>query len=207
MSPEELVRIGPESPSDLIGKAAVVAKMFCSRIASGETQPIKLLCYGDPGIGKTAVCRIIANSLVSHPTMIRRVSAVQLTVDTVRDWIDGLRYRNMDWRVYWVEEVDAMSPAVEVLMLQFLDNMQIKTAALFTSNEAMSGISGRFQSRTQAIKFERPSVADVEKFLKYHWPELKGVAKEIAEATNGDVRAAILDAQFHLDVKRYGVKV
>ena len=206
MTPEELVRLGPASHDDLIGKAKVVAKMFCSRIESGNRQPIKLLCYGDPGIGKTAVCRIIANQLVRHSSMIRRVSAVGLTTDMMRDWMWDLRYQNRDWRVYWVEEVDAISPATEVLMLQFLDDMPEQTAALFTSNEAMSGISGRFQSRTQAIRFERPSVTAVEKFLLGHWPELGHVAKEIAETNNGDVRASLNDVQMQLDVKKYGVK-
>ena len=106
-----------------------------------------------------------------------------------------------------MEEVDAISPAVEVLMLQFLDDMPEQTAALFTSNEAMSGISGRFQSRTQAIRFERPSATAVEKFLLGHWPELGHVAKEIAETNNGDIRASLMDVQMQLDVKKYGAKV
>lgn len=206
MSPEELVRLGPTSPSDLIGKAAIVAKTFCCRIASGGKQPIKLLCYGDPGIGKTSVCRIVANSIAKHSSMIRRVSAVHLTVDSMKDWLQDLRYRGDGWRVYWVEEADAISPAVEVLMLQFLDDMPEQTAALLTSNESMSGISGRLQSRTQMIRFERPSTSDVANFLLRYWPELENDAREIAETNNGDVRASLNDAQMHLDVKRYGVK-
>jgi DNA polymerase III delta prime subunit len=124
----------------------------------------------------------------------------------MRDWLHDLRYRSDEWRVYWIEEADALNREVEVLMLQFLDDMPEKTAALLTSNESMSGISGRLQSRTQVIRFDRPSTNDVASFLLRHWPELENDASEIANTNGGDIRASLNDAQMHLDVKRYGIR-
>jgi DNA polymerase III delta prime subunit len=91
-------------------------------------------------------------------------------------------------------------------LLQFLDELSDRHAVLVTSNEQMSGISQRFQSRTQAIKFEKPSVDDVEEFLRSRWSELGDAAREIAEANNGDVRASLNDSQMHLDVEKYSKK-
>jgi len=202
MTPDELVRNGPKSSAELIGKAAAVARLFESRIQSGRTCPIKLLCYGEPGVGKTAVCKLISDALAGG-VFTRKVSAVMLSVDDVKEWMRDLCYAGDGWRVYWVEEVDAVSGAVEVLLLKFLDEMKDKCAALFTSNETMGGLSSRFQSRTQAFHFDRPSVSEVERFLLSRWPELSNVAGEIAVANNGDVRASLNDVQMHLDVSVY----
>ena len=203
MTPEEFVRNGPQKPEDLIGKAKTVAQVFYARAKSGKTMPIKLLCYGPPGIGKSATCKIISMALVEHPVSLRHLSAKQVTVEHIRDWMSELRYVNDQWRVYHIEEVDAVNPDVETLLLHFMDLLPEKTAVLATSNERMSGIEDRFQSRMQAIRFDKPSVDDVEKFLKGRWPELKDAAREIAEWNNGDVRASLNDAQMALDVEKY----
>lgn len=203
MTPEEFIRIGPQTPEDLLGKGRTVAQVFISKVKSGVLAPIKVLCYGQPGIGKSATCKIIAHALVEHPVYLRHLSAKAVSVEHVRDWMNETAYVNEQWRVYWIEEVDAVNPDVEVLLLQFMDELPEKNAVLVTSNEKMSGIEDRFQSRCKTFKFERPPVNDVEKFLLGRWPELGPAAREIAEANNGDVRASLNDAQMHLDVARY----
>ena len=181
MTPKEFSREYPKAIDDLLGNGASVARVVIGRVKSGDVQPIQLLCHGDPGIGKTATCRIIANAIAEHPVHIRRVSARLLTEDHMRDWMHDLHYIADQWRVYWVEEVDLVNPAVAGTLLQFLDDMPVKTAALFTSNEAMSGLEGRFQSRCEMIRFERPGVLEVEALLKKHWPELGDAAREIRD--------------------------
>lgn len=203
MTPEEFLKSGIKTPDDLIGKARSVAQIFCAKAKSNDIAPIRLLFYGQPGIGKSAVCRLIANTLSVHPYMIHHVSAGQLSVEKIREWMEGFQYVNEAWGVFWIEEVDAVNPAVEVLLLQFLDELPTRNAVLVTSNEQMSGISGRFTSRCKAIRFAKPSVDEVETFLMDRWPELKETAREIAESNNGDVRASLNDAQMALDVDRY----
>jgi replication-associated recombination protein RarA len=206
MTPEEFIKNGPKVPDDLIGKARNVARVFYARAKKGSVLPIKLLCYGKPGIGKSAVCKIIANALASHPSTIRHISAGQVTAEQVREWMAGFHYHYDAWQVFWIEEVDAVNPAVEVMLLQFLDELPDRHAVLATSNEQMSGISQRFQSRCHAIRFEPPSVDIVADFLQKRWPELGITACEIAEANAGDVRASLNDAQGQLDCLKYGVE-
>ena len=206
MKPSELIRKGPQTTEDLIGKARSVAQVYHAKAQSGDTDPIKLLCYGPPGVGKSATCRIIANALAIHPSSISHLSASELTVDQVKGWMHEFGYHHEQWRVFWIEEVDAVNPAVEVLLLQFIDKMPDKHAILVTSNEKMSGIEDRFQSRMQAIRFDHPEVDDVEKFLIGRWPELGIIVREIAEANNGDVRASLNDVQGELDLRKFGIK-
>lgn len=204
MTPEEFLNNGPQSMDDLIGKARVVARIFYEKAKSGDDCPLRLLFHGMPGIGKSAVCKIIANSLSGNPSMVRHISAAQLTAEMVREWMNDFCYVRDDWSVYWIEEVDGVNEAVETLLLQFMDKMPKKSAILMTSNEKMTGLETRFTSRTKVIKFESPKTEEVENFLIGRWPELGEVAKEIAVNNNGDVRASINDAQLVFDKKKFG---
>jgi len=203
MTPKEYIKDGPQKPDDLIGKGKTIAKVFCAKVKSGVTDPIVLYCYGPPGIGKSATCKIIAKFVAGHSSGIRHLSAAQVTAEHIRDWMNEMNYISDQWKVFWIEEVDAVNPTVQILLLQLLDILPKKVAFLFTSNEQMSGISTRFQSRAQVMRFEAPKVAEVSKFLLKHWPELGKVAHEIAETNNGDVRASLNDAQTEIDIQKY----
>lgn len=204
MTPEEWIARGPTVPQELIGKAGAVARVYCNKVKAGTILPLRLLFHGPPGCGKTSCCRLLAHTLAPHATNIRHTSAAQVTVDHVKDWIAGLRYHTDTWQVWWIDEVDAVNPTVEVLLLQFLDEMPTMHAFLATSNEQMTGISQRFQSRTHAVGFTAPSADEVHRFLIRLWPSLGPVAREIAEACGGDVRQALNDAQMQMDVVSSG---
>ena len=204
MTPIEYLKLGPKSEQDLIGKAKIVTQIFCGQAQSNDISPIRLLFYGPPGVGKSAACKLIAKALAKHPSDIRHVSAGQLTADHIRDWMNDLNYYNGEWKVYWIEEVDSVNPSVAVLLLQFMDSLVDRCAFLSTSNEKMSGIEDRFQSRCQTMRFERPKVDEVERFLLERWPELGVSAHEISEYNNGDVRASLNDAQNELNFRKFG---
>jgi replication-associated recombination protein RarA len=206
MTPEEFLNKGTNSPEDLIGKARTVARIFCEKAKSGDDCPLRLLFYGQAGIGKSAACKIIANALSGHPSMVRHVSGAELTSDMVREWMQDFCYVRDEWSVYLIEEIDKVNESVETLLLQFMDKMPKRTAILMTSNEKMSGLESRFTSRTKAIKFESPKTEEVESFLLGRWPELGDVAREIAFNNNGDVRASINDVQLHFDALKYKEK-
>jgi len=204
VKPIEFLTVGPLKPSDLIGKAGIVTRVMLGRISAGATDPIRTIFYGDPGTGKSAICRMMALALLKHASGLRHMSAAQVTADNVRDWLGEMRYRSDDWRVWWIEECDAVSPQVEVLMLQFLDEMPARCAALFTSNVSLGNLSQRFQSRCQTHKIVPPKAEDVAAMLHTRWPEIgRKVCHQIAEQNAGDVRASLNDAQMAIDVERY----
>jgi replication-associated recombination protein RarA len=207
LSPEQFLKDGIKTPDDLIGHARKVAKVFCGRAKSDEIAPFRLLFCGPPGVGKSACARIIAEATAKTSLRIWHISAKQVTVDMVRNWMTDFSYVQRDWNVFWIEEIDAVNPEVEVLLLQFLDKMPSLNAVICTSNEAMSGLEERFTSRFKVVKFERPSVDEVKKLILKHWPKIGAkAAGEIAKSNNGDVRAALNDVQMELDVAKYGEK-
>ena len=206
MTPDDFIKNGPQKPEDLIGKGQTIARLFIDKVKSGVVSPIKILCYGQPGIGKSATCKIIARALVRHSSEMRHMSAKAISVDHIKDWMQDFAYVSDQWRVYLIEEVDEVNSDVETLLLHFMDELPDRSAILVTSNEKMSGIEDRFQSRCRTFKFERHPAKEVEKFLLSRWPELGEAAREIAESTNGDVRASLNDAALELDNRKYGKK-
>lgn len=193
----------PEKPGDLIGMAKKIAAIQIAKAKSGKMTRLCLLLWGKPGCGKSSVCDIIAKE-VSSKLNITHISACAITADTVRDWIQDNFYTRMnnEWRVYWIEECDAINSTVEVLMLQLLDKMPDKTAVLCTTN--LDGkLTDRFQSRFQSIHVQRPKAAEISKLLIHRWPELNESAFQISETCGGDVRQALNDAQAHLDFIEY----
>lgn len=202
MTPAELLQRGPQGPNDLIGKAQTIARVLIGRIEDGQTSALRLVLHGPAGVGKSAVCRLLAGRLCDHATQATHVSACQVTPELIRDWIGEARHIARKWRVWWIEEVDAVSPAVEVLLLQFLDALQSHHAVLLTSNK-LDCLSDRLRSRCVSQSVPAVPVSQVADFLKKRWPELGGAASEIAQATSGDVRAALNDAQAELDARKY----
>ncbi len=203
MTPNEWT---PQKPDDLLGIAGKVAKVQIRRARNHPKNRIRLLLYGKPGCGKSAACRIISNSIAA-PHNISHVSACEITADRIREWIkEGEQMRiESDWRIYHIEECDALHPVVQVLMLQFIDIIPEQTAIICTSNLNIHELSDRFQSRFQCVKILRPTEKEITEFLRKHWlGDLGGFCiDDIAKNVNGDVRAALNDAQAQLDYLEY----
>lgn len=198
-SPDTILQAGPTSPLDLCGPAAIIARIQCAKARRNtEGRPVKLLLHGEPGCGKSAICKLTAEALVPQ-FITERISGQQLTADGVREWIDHARYIPTAWIVRIVEEVDLVSPQAEALLLQYLDLMPKQTALLCTSNKEMGDLSNRFQSRFQVIEVERPTPSEVAAWLTERWPDESAECHDIAHAQKGDVRASLNDLQTHFD--------
>lgn len=189
----------PKVPDDLIGRAGMIARLAISRVERGADR-LRYLLYGPPGTGKSAACRMIAAAMDTESVYVSHVSAAQLTAEIVRGWIDEGRHHQTNWTVRHIDECDQINPTVELLMLQMMDELPERNAVLCTSNLAMDQLTDRFQSRFQCVEIPRPMAGEVATFMARNWPGLgKAHANEIANKTNGDVRAALNDAAMQLD--------
>lgn len=204
MTPERILALGPQSWQDLIGPARLIARVQCAKAAANaDGTPVRLLVHGEPGCGKSSICRLVAEALRPRFT-IGRVSGQHVSADDVREWIsDTYLGGHGAWTVRIVEEADALSAAAQVLILQYIDLMPSWHALLCTSNQTLSALEDRFQSRFQCIAVKRPSVHDVADFIRERWAEIAEHSTAIAQGNAGDVRASLNDAQTHLDVARF----
>jgi len=196
----------PATPDDLIGQArrvagAQVAKARRLAAADPPAASIKLLLYGPPGVGKTSVVEMLARELAGSPLAIEDFNGREVTVEVVREWMRGLACGSLfsRWSVRIVNELDRCSKEAQDLMLTYLDRLPPGRALLGTSNLQLELLTGRFQTRFQAIKLLPPEAEELAEFLLARWPVPRQTALQIAAGSGGCVRAALADLESWLD--------
>jgi replication-associated recombination protein RarA len=187
-------------PADFIGPAGVIAGKLSAKASRLKAQGgvLKLLFTGGPGLGKTAVARMLAEQLQGNPLNFQAVNGRSLTVEMIRGWQESAAYRPVfsGFTVKLVDELDTAPPAAQDLLLTYLDEMKEGHAFLATSNMDLVNITPRLQSRLQSLQFKAPGAGDIAGFLREKNPALPGeVADAIASGCGGNVRAALLDLE------------
>ncbi len=199
----------PTRPEDFLGPARTIALMLAAKadalLAPGTpAMPVKMLFYGAPGVGKTELVKFFANRLAWHKTAIEDISGRNVTIDVVRRWQESAHYIPIGghWVIKTVQELDLCPPAAQDLLLQCLDQAPKHTAFLGTSNLQLTMLSERFETRLQQFKVMAPTTDEIASFLRKRWGFTKEEAARIAVGSGGNCRAACLDAQSILDVRR-----
>lgn len=189
--------------TDIIGPARRIGEAMLRKCERARTnhQPMKLLLYGEPGIGKTELANLIARSLAGHEAGVESVNGADVTAEIVREWRTNMRTASLfcDWRVVVINEVDRMSAQAQVLMLTVLDELPPCQAFICTTNLQLGEMIPRFQSRFQQFQIDPPEMEDIaDMLIKQAIPA--DTAYRIAAGANGNVRAALLDAESYRDL-------
>ena len=189
----------PKTPKELIGKAAQIATAILSHVTSikhNKTDTLKLLLYGDAGIGKSEIANMASAILAAEKFDIEVISGRDLTIEVVREWMNRAPYGSMwgGWKIKLIEEIDLTPVVAQELMLTYLDKLSPRTAIIGTSNADIATLAGRFQSRFQSIKIPVPSSAQIARWLEKRFSVKTAGAKFIALSCCGNVRRACLDA-------------
>ena len=193
----------PKNAAEFIGPASKLASVFtrkCENIAaSGE--PLKLLLYGNPGVGKTELANLVSALLTRHSTEIETVNGRKLNAEMIRGWQDVLCYSPLcgGYNVKIINEVDLVSTPNQDVLLQVLDDLTPFHAVICTSNLNIGQLEQRFQSRFQQFKVEAPQTSELSAFLTRIAGLPAKLADRIAVGSGGNVRAALLDAQSAID--------
>jgi replication-associated recombination protein RarA len=191
----------PATPLAFIGPARKLAAVLERKAAAmlPEGLPARMLLTGVPGCGKTSLANMFAGLLARHTTSVEAINGRNVTADCVRSWNDAAQYRPITggFSVKVINELDTATPQAQDLLLSYLDELRPFHAVVATSNQALSGLSERFQSRFQHFRLAVPSAEEITEFL--HRFGLNGQSEAIARTCKGNVRAALLDAQSVLD--------
>lgn len=194
----------PMLPEDFIGRTKVVAVALANKCGRARVAPapMRLLLYGQPGIGKTRLANMVAAMLTNHPTEVHAVNGRNVGLDLVRGWMDELPYRPITggWTVKVVDEIDTATAAAQDLLLTYLDRMNPTCAFIGTSNLDLRALTERFQSRLCAYRIEAPTSDEIAEFIQARWSLPPKLAQEAAVGCGGNVRAAFLDAETLIDM-------
>ena len=190
----------PSCPADFVGQAGKVAEVLlrkAERLRATPDQPLKLLISGAPGIGKTSLVNLIARTLARHPAAIEDVNGREVGLDLARDWTRHLGYGSIfgSWSIKVVNELDRCSKDAQDLLLTYLDRMKPGQAFLGTTNLDLGSLTERFQTRFQSVRLQAPENEVLAAFLARRWAAPIGITRQIAEGSQGNVRAALADLE------------
>lgn len=198
----------PTSFEGLIGPAARLGLEIHAKLQrlNPRTDTLRYMLCGEPGVGKSLLCSIIALILAGDarnvPFCVEKISGPKLNAETVTAWHNnrGIGTLYGDWTVKIIEEADKIPHIAQVQMLDYLDSLTPGTAILCTSNKDSAEITERFHTRFQFREVAAPTQEEIAAFLRRQWPGLRPVeVNMIAMGAGGNVRAALLDAETALD--------
>lgn len=196
----------PSKPSQFIGAAAKVAALMLAkvkRLRGADNGTLKVMFYGPPGTGKTTLAWLVAKELSGHHLAIEHVNGKEVTVDTVRKWLDELFVGSLfgDWQVKVVDELDRCSRDAQDLLLTYLDRMPANRAFIGTSNLQLDLLQERFQTRLQQFRLDNIESDEIAGLLRDEFNIAPEICERIAVGSGGNVRAALLDAESYLDAQ------
>jgi replication-associated recombination protein RarA len=186
----------------LIGEARKIGEAISKQIrrVNGAASTFKFLLHGQPGVGKTSLAKMIAREIVADKIDIETINGRNLDSETVREWQRNAAYGSLfgGWKVKLVNEADLIPAAAQDLMLTYLDDLPPQNAVIATSNQNVTALTERFQTRFRLVKVPGPNCDELARWLIEKWRLPKETADFISLGACGNVRLALLDAaDFH----------
>ena len=205
----------PKKLSELIGQDVFVSTI--NNAVKNNRLAHAYLFSGVRGVGKTTTARILAHlfngedEVKGNPIDLLEVDAARYTtVDTMRELLDGIKYRPSNWRykVYILDEVHMLSTSAVSSLLKNLEEPPEHVKFIFCTTEPRK-IPATIISRCQRFDLKRIPFDILAQYLKVIAEKEKSeidvnAASIIARASDGSVRDAlsILDKSLSIGEKK-----
>ncbi|MGL5405539.1 MAG: replication-associated recombination protein A [Propionibacteriaceae bacterium] len=156
------VRLRPRNIEEIVGQQHLLLPGSpLRRLAEG--QPMSIFLWGPPGVGKTTIASVIANSSKSRFV---EISAVTAGVKDVRKELDIAKKELVNGRatVLFVDEVHRFSKAQQDVLLPAVENRLVTLIAATTENPSFSVISPLL-SRSLLLTLQPLADADLDRLI------------------------------------------
>src|SRR6476620_443691 len=185
-------RIRPRSLEELIGQRHVLAAGSALRLAIEGDRPPSMILYGPPGVGKTTLARIVAETTGA---VFEELSAVSARVDDVRGVLQRARDRlgaNGARTILFLDEIHRFNKGQQDALLPGVESGLITLIGATTENpyfEVNSALLSRCQLFQLDLLTEDDLTAIVRRGEVALGVELSAEAREaVSHSGGGDAR-------------------
>lgn len=179
-------KIRPVKLDEFVGQEHLVGKDKPLRIAIEGKHLFSFVLWGPPGVGKTTLAKIYANSLDVDFFELSAVSAGKDDIKKIIAAENGGRTK-----VVFLDEIHRFNKAQQDFLLPYVESGQIIFIGATTENPSFEIISPLL-SRCRVFTLKEHSAAEMERIIQRTKIKLGKDAKEwLVNMANGDARAAI----------------
>lgn len=181
------VKIRPKSLNEYVGQDQLVAPKAPLRKAIEEKHLFSFILWGPPGVGKTTLARIYANSLNAD---FHELSAVSTGKEEVRKIIESTG-ELFGPKILFLDEIHRFNKAQQDYLLPFVESGHIILIGATTENPSFEVIPALL-SRMRVFRLHELSEDELGQILDRTDINLSVEAKEnIISLSNGDARQAL----------------
>ena len=178
-------KIRPKNLKEFVGQDHLVAEGKPIRKAIEERHLFSFILWGPPGVGKTTLARIYAQSLNAE---FYELSAVSAGKDDIRRIIDDKIMLNTKPKVLFLDEIHRFNKAQQDFLLPHVESGAITLIGATTENPSFEVI-GALLSRMRVFILSELNTEDLKKIIKRSEIKLEKKAQDwIIEMSAGDAR-------------------
>jgi len=188
-------RIRPRSLDELVGQRHVLAEGSALRLAIEGDRPPSMILYGPPGVGKTTLARIVAETTGAE---FEELSAVSARVDDVRGVLQRARDRlgaNGIRTILFLDEIHRFNKGQQDALLPGVESGLLTLIGATTENPYFE-VNAALLSRCAVVELEPLSDEEVASVVGRGATELgidvpDDVVEAIVRKAGGDARSAL----------------
>ncbi len=180
-------KVRPRTLEEFVGQEHLVGTGKPLRLAIEQRHIFSFVLWGTPGVGKTTLARIYANSINAD---FHELSAVSAGKEDIRKIVKQPREENRP-RVLFLDEIHRFNKAQQDFLLPFVESGDLVLIGATTENPSFEIIPALL-SRLRVFILEELSPDDMTKIIERTGFQLDEDARDwLIAMANGDARQAI----------------
>ena len=188
-------RLRPRTLDELVGQSHVLGERSALRLAIEQDRPPSMILYGPPGVGKTTLARIVAETTGAA---FEELSAVSARVDDVRGVLQRARDRlggTGQRTILFLDEIHRFNKAQQDALLPGVESGLVTLIGATTENPYFE-VNSALLSRSTVYELESLADDEVGEVIRRGAASLElelaaEVVEAIARRAGGDARSAL----------------